>query len=69
LKKSGSNITASHDFEIGDRVVMPRVRDDELFLRQSESHVFDVHRGMEQYAYMAEGNLWFEDDEIEGEVL
>ena len=50
---------------VGTKVKIPRVRDEEMFVRQSESHVYDGEKGLEQYAYMA-SNLYFEDDEIEG---
>ncbi|THW75585.1 hypothetical protein D6D19_03900 [Aureobasidium pullulans] len=50
---------------VGTKVKIPRVRDEEMFVRQSESHVYDGEKGLEQYAYMA-SNLCFEDDEIEG---
>lgn len=50
---------------VGTKVKIPRVRDEEMFVRQSESHVYDEEKGLEQYAYMA-SNLYFEDDEIEG---
>lgn len=50
---------------VGTKVKIPRVRDEGMFVRQSESHVYDGEKGLEQFAYMA-SNLYFEDDEIEG---
>jgi len=64
-RQQGGKADGGFGVVVGTKVKIPRVRDEEMFVRQSESHVYDGEKGLEQYAYMA-SNLYFEDDEIEG---
>ncbi|THX09194.1 hypothetical protein D6D13_06156 [Aureobasidium pullulans] len=64
-RQQGEKDNGGFGVVVGTKVKIPRVRDEGMFVRQSESHIYNGKKGLEQYAYMA-SNLYFEDHEIEG---
>lgn len=62
---SGIDISAPDFLERGHRVLVPSARNTTHFVEQSESHVYDPEKGLEQYDYMLD-NLYFLEDVVQG---
>ncbi|CAD0087558.1 unnamed protein product, partial [Aureobasidium vineae] len=61
----GRNVTVMQEMEPGRRVLSPRVRDGKGFVEESQRHVVDGQDMLERLG----GYLYFEIEEIEGEIL
>lgn len=62
--RSGEIIEVPDEFEVGHRVWLPREHNSTLLVEQSEVHVYDRARGLEQFEHMLD-NLYMEEDFVE----